>query len=75
MLGEDYDILVEVTLSYVANPRRTRRYVYGGLHCRDCFACWLDGRWLDVRLEYMNGWVLIHNGLFVPVRYGVSVRI
>ena len=41
----------------------------------DCFACWLDGRWLDVRLEYMNDWVLIHNGLFVPVRYGVSVRI
>lgn len=34
-----------------------------------------DGRWLDVRLEYMNDWVLIHNGLFVPVRYGVSVRI
>ena len=49
--------------------------LYGGLHCGDCFACWLDGRWLDVRLEYMNDWVLIHNGLFVPVRYGVSVRI
>ena len=39
--------------------------LYGGLHCGDCFACWLDGRWLDVRLEYMNDWVLIHNGLFV----------
>ena len=49
--------------------------LYGGLHCGDCFSCWLDGRWLDVRLEYMNDWVLIHNGLFVPVRYGVSVRI
>ena len=23
--------------------------LYGGLHCGDCFACWLDGRWLDVR--------------------------
>ncbi len=33
--------------------------LYGGLHCGDCFACWLDGRWLDVRLEYMNDWVLI----------------
>ncbi len=31
--------------------------LYGGLHCGDCFACWLDGRWLDVRLEYMNDWV------------------
>jgi len=29
--------------------------LYGGLHCGDCFACWLDGRWLDVRLEYMIG--------------------
>lgn len=36
MLGEDYDILVEVTLSYVANPRRTRRYVKGYL------STWLD---------------------------------
>lgn len=30
-VGEDYDILVEVTLSYAANPRRTRRYVKGYL--------------------------------------------
>lgn len=30
-VGEDYDILVEVTLSYVANPRRTRRYIKGYL--------------------------------------------
>ena len=36
MLGEDYDVLVEVTLSYVANPRRTRRYVKGYL------STWLD---------------------------------
>ena len=35
-IGEDYDILVEVTLSYVANPRRTRRYVKGYL------STWLD---------------------------------
>ena len=35
-VGEDYDILVEVTLSYVANPRRTRRYVKGYL------STWLD---------------------------------
>jgi len=35
-VGEDYDILVEITLSYVANPRRTRRYVKGYL------STWLD---------------------------------
>lgn len=35
-VGEDYDVLVEVTLSYVANPRRTRRYVKGYL------STWLD---------------------------------
>lgn len=35
-VGEDYDILVEVTLSYSANPRRTRRYVKGYL------STWLD---------------------------------
>lgn len=26
-VGEDFDVLVEITLSYAANPRRTRRYV------------------------------------------------
>lgn len=35
-VGEDYDILIEVTLSYAANPRRTRRYVKGYL------STWLD---------------------------------
>lgn len=35
-VGEDYDILVEVTLSYAANPRRTRRYVKAYL------STWLD---------------------------------
>ncbi len=35
-IGEDYDILVEITLSYAANPRRTRRYIKGYL------STWLD---------------------------------
>lgn len=35
-VGEDYDILVEVTLSYAASPRRTRRYIKGYL------STWLD---------------------------------
>lgn len=37
-VGEDYDILVEVTLSYAASPRRTRRNVKGYL------STWLDWR-------------------------------
>lgn len=35
-VGEDYDILVEITLSYAANPRRTRRYIKGYM------STWLD---------------------------------
>lgn len=35
-VGEDFDILVEVTLSYAAKPRRTRRYLKGYL------STWLD---------------------------------
>lgn len=35
-IGEDYDILIEITLSYAANPRRTRRHVKGYL------STWLD---------------------------------
>ncbi|GBU20587.1 hypothetical protein R80B4_00465 [Fibrobacteres bacterium R8-0-B4] len=35
-IGEDYNILVEVTLSYSAMPRRTRRYINGYM------STWLD---------------------------------
>lgn len=35
-VGEDYDILIEITLSYAANPRRTRRNIKGYL------STWLD---------------------------------
>ncbi|WP_438348395.1 S8 family peptidase [Paenibacillus sp. FA6] len=35
-VGEEYDILVEITLSYVAKPRRTRKKVRGYL------SSWLD---------------------------------
>lgn len=37
-VGEDYDILVEITLSYAAKPRRTRRNIKGYL------STWLDWR-------------------------------
>lgn len=35
-VGEDYDVLVEITLSYAAKPRRTRRYTKGYL------SSWVD---------------------------------
>lgn len=41
-IGEDYDILIEVTLSYCANSRRTRRRIKGYL------STWLD--WSTSRL-------------------------
>lgn len=49
--------------------------LYGGLHCGDCFQCWVDGQWLNVRLEYACDWVLLHSCGSMPVRYGVLVRI
>lgn len=36
--GDDYDILIEVTLSYVASPRRTRRYL------RRYLSTWVEWR-------------------------------
>ena len=33
---------------------------HGGLHCGDCFCCLMDDEWIDVRLEYDTGWVLVH---------------
>ena len=37
-VGEDYDVLIEITLSYAANPRRTRRSV------KSYLSTWLDWR-------------------------------
>lgn len=34
--------------------------LHGGLHCGDCFCCLMDDEWIDVRLEYDTGWVLVH---------------
>lgn len=42
-IGEDYEILVEITLSYNANPRRTRRGIRGYL------STWLE--WSSSRLN------------------------
>ncbi|MBQ5598563.1 MAG: DUF5348 domain-containing protein [Lachnospiraceae bacterium] len=49
--------------------------LHGGLHCGDCFCCLIDGEWIDVRLEYGTGWILVHHGRDIPIRYGVQVRV
>lgn len=49
--------------------------LYGGLHCGDCFQCWMNGQWSDVRLEYAHDWILIHDGDPISICYGVPVRI
>ena len=41
-VGEDYDVLIEVTLSYAAKPRRTRRYI------RSYLSTWVD--WVSSRI-------------------------
>lgn len=47
---------------------------YGGLHCGDCFELHLN-QWEEVRLEYLDDWVLIYNGKPEPITYGVTVRL
>jgi hypothetical protein len=42
-IGEDFDILLEITLSYAASPRRTRRYIKGYL------STWVD--WICSRKD------------------------
>lgn len=49
--------------------------LYGGLHCGDCFRCFMHGEWIDMRIEHNDGWILVHNGCSMPVRYGVRVQI
>ena len=48
--------------------------LYGGLHCGDCFYCFINGKWIDVRLEYDTEWVLVHHGSIIPICYGVKVQ-
>ena len=49
--------------------------LYGGLHCGDCFRYLLNGEWLDVRLEYENDWVLVHQGKSIPICYGTKIQV
>jgi hypothetical protein len=46
-VGEDFDILLEITLSYAASPRRTRRYIKGYL------STWVD--WICSRKDERPG--------------------
>ena len=49
--------------------------LHGGLHCGDCFCCLMNDEWIDVRLEYDAGWVLVHQEKNIPICYGVRVRV
>lgn len=48
--------------------------LYGGLRCGDCFR-YYDDRWIDVRLEYADGWILVHNRIYKQIKYGTQVSI
>lgn len=50
-------------------------YLYGGLHCGECFLYFANNIWYSVRLEYDNGWILMHQGKEIPMRYGSMVQI
>lgn len=66
MVGEDYDILVEVTLSYASNPRRTRRYIKGYLSTWLDWCCSRIGESTDVfaRRIFETGAIIEDNGDF-----------
>ena len=49
-------------------------FLYGGLHCGDCFEI-LSNQWISVRLEYLDDWVIVHEGKPLPIRYGATVQI
>lgn len=48
--------------------------LYGGLHCGDCFQYYKNG-WVDARLEYEDGWILICDQQVQAIQYGVKVKI
>lgn len=48
--------------------------LYGGLHCGECFDVYFN-RWINVRLEYYDNWVIIYRGKSYPICYGALVRI
>ena len=65
-VGENFDILIEITLSYAVKPRCTRRYLKGSL------STWLD--WVNSKKGeqsgifaqriFVEGWVIEDDGNF-----------
>lgn len=49
--------------------------LYGGLHCGECFQCFLNNHWINVRLEYTTAWTLVCNDYEMPIRYGLLVSL
>lgn len=47
----------------------------GGLHCGDCFNVLKDGKWVAVRLELDEEWVLFEGKSIIPIPYGSEVEI
>lgn len=47
---------------------------YGDLHCGECFQIY-DTKWISVRLEYSDDWVLVCNGHIFPITYGYKVML
>lgn len=33
-----------------------------------------NGKWLDVRLEYGDGWILVWDNRVLPIVYGAKVK-
>ena len=50
-------------------------FLYGGLHCGDCFVCYFNEVPTNVRLEYKDDWVLLHNNQVAGIPYGINVEI
>ncbi len=53
----------------------TNGHLWGGLHCGDCFSCLFADAWIPVRLEYLDGWVLVKEDEILPLPYGTQVKI
>lgn len=49
--------------------------LWGGLHCGDCFSCFFTDTWVPVRLEFLEGWVLLRADEILPLPYGARVKI
>lgn len=49
--------------------------LYGGLHCGECFQCYMNHTWREVRLEYSEDWILLHHGKKLRIPYGSRVQV